>query len=291
MPLSQIRLQFAVKFSDTPGSQDYNFIHKPGSDFGWDWGPSFAPQGIYGGVRLHAYSRAQLTGMALQPTTRICRSKSPFQISTSTCTGLPDSCTPASSSPLNSMPGLLAYSWKSHETLQQLRHLQPLSPLPPILSPQGMLHRCHSWAAPPQQRLPHAVSAGQGAVLTCWRAWRSGRDLPQRVLGWQRRLAVFPGWPTDRADNSTPCVRTLNSCQRYAGAPADCAGDLNLSWCCVMEVQTEVCGELSMPWGVTACRLCMADVVMYVACMWLQCLCLQCTTPNRQDLRQASWHA
>ena len=55
-------LQFAIKFSDTPGSQQYNFIRKPGSDFGWDWGPSFAPQGIYGGVRLHAYSHAQLTG-------------------------------------------------------------------------------------------------------------------------------------------------------------------------------------------------------------------------------------
>ena len=42
---------------------NYNFIRKPGSDFGWDWGPGFAPAGIYGGVQLHAYSAAYLTGV------------------------------------------------------------------------------------------------------------------------------------------------------------------------------------------------------------------------------------
>ena len=185
--LSRILLQFAVKFSDTPGSKDYNFIRKPGSDFGWDWGPSFAPQGIYGGVRLHAYSCAQLTGMPLQPTTsweRICHSHSPPFFLYQRLHGTALQLYSANSSPLNSMPGLLANSCKSHETLQQLRHLQPLSPLPLIPSSQGMLHRCHSWAVSPQQWLPHAVGAGQGAVLTCWRAWHPGCDLPQRVLVW-----------------------------------------------------------------------------------------------------------
>ena len=43
---------------DTP----YNFIRKPGSDAGWDWGPSLMAQGIYGSVELHAYSTPYLTG-------------------------------------------------------------------------------------------------------------------------------------------------------------------------------------------------------------------------------------
>eukprot|EP00803_Ostreobium_quekettii_P007189 evm.model.scf_973.2 EVM.evm.TU.scf_973.2 scf_973:5640-12165(-) len=40
----------------------YNFIRKAACDFGWDWGPAFAPCGIYGDVELHAYSHAYLTG-------------------------------------------------------------------------------------------------------------------------------------------------------------------------------------------------------------------------------------
>lgn len=40
----------------------YNFLRKPASDFGWDWGPAFTPAGIYGAVELQAYSGAFLTG-------------------------------------------------------------------------------------------------------------------------------------------------------------------------------------------------------------------------------------
>jgi hypothetical protein len=40
----------------------YNFLRKPASDFGWDWGPAFAPSGIYGGVELVGYSAGMLTG-------------------------------------------------------------------------------------------------------------------------------------------------------------------------------------------------------------------------------------
>lgn len=47
------------------GYDHYNFIRKPASDFGWDWGPAFSPAGIFGGVSLEAYSTAYLTGCAL----------------------------------------------------------------------------------------------------------------------------------------------------------------------------------------------------------------------------------
>jgi hypothetical protein len=40
----------------------YNYLRKPASDFGWDWGPAFTPAGIYGSVQLQAYSGAFLTG-------------------------------------------------------------------------------------------------------------------------------------------------------------------------------------------------------------------------------------
>ena len=41
----------------------WNFLRKPASDFGWDWGPAFAASGIYGGVQLKAYSAAHMTGL------------------------------------------------------------------------------------------------------------------------------------------------------------------------------------------------------------------------------------
>lgn len=43
----------------------YNFIRKAASDFGWDWGPAFAPSGISGPVYLHAYSQPFITGVCV----------------------------------------------------------------------------------------------------------------------------------------------------------------------------------------------------------------------------------
>lgn len=40
----------------------YNFVRKAASDYGWDWGPAFAPAGIPGAVELLGYSTAVLTG-------------------------------------------------------------------------------------------------------------------------------------------------------------------------------------------------------------------------------------
>lgn len=40
----------------------YNFLRKPPADFGWDWGPAFAPAGIYGGVLLVSYDTVYITG-------------------------------------------------------------------------------------------------------------------------------------------------------------------------------------------------------------------------------------
>ena len=43
-------------------SQHFNFLRKPASDWGWDWGPAFAPSGIQGEVQLLALSTAYLAG-------------------------------------------------------------------------------------------------------------------------------------------------------------------------------------------------------------------------------------
>ena len=40
----------------------YNFLRKPASDFGWDWGPAYAPSGLYGAVDLVGYSAGVLDG-------------------------------------------------------------------------------------------------------------------------------------------------------------------------------------------------------------------------------------
>ncbi|KAK9829297.1 hypothetical protein WJX72_005014 [[Myrmecia] bisecta] len=42
---------------------NYNFLRKPASDFGWDWGPAFAPAGVYGDIKFAGYSAAYLTGV------------------------------------------------------------------------------------------------------------------------------------------------------------------------------------------------------------------------------------
>ena len=40
----------------------YNFLRKPAADFGWDWGPAFAPAGIFGGILLVVYDTVYITG-------------------------------------------------------------------------------------------------------------------------------------------------------------------------------------------------------------------------------------
>ena len=43
----------------------YNFVRKAASDFGWDWGPAFAPAAISGAVELRGRSSASLSGKHL----------------------------------------------------------------------------------------------------------------------------------------------------------------------------------------------------------------------------------
>ena len=53
---------YAVPAVQQPGSiPHFNFIRKPASDLGWDWGPAFAPSGL-SGVKLRGFSSPFLTG-------------------------------------------------------------------------------------------------------------------------------------------------------------------------------------------------------------------------------------
>lgn len=44
------------------GFEHFNFLRKPASDWGWDWGPAFAASGIHGDVQLVALNTAWLKG-------------------------------------------------------------------------------------------------------------------------------------------------------------------------------------------------------------------------------------
>lgn len=53
---------YAAPTVEQPGSiPHFNFIRKAASDFGWDWGPAFAPSGL-SGVKLRGFSSPFLTG-------------------------------------------------------------------------------------------------------------------------------------------------------------------------------------------------------------------------------------
>jgi len=45
----------------------YNFMRKAASDFGWDWGPAFAPVGLSDAVHLRAYSRPFIVRASFPP--------------------------------------------------------------------------------------------------------------------------------------------------------------------------------------------------------------------------------
>ena len=44
----------------------FNFLRKPASDFGWDWGPAFAPAGL-GGVTLAGDQGLEILGVRPLP--------------------------------------------------------------------------------------------------------------------------------------------------------------------------------------------------------------------------------
>ena len=56
----------ASRLQQKGGMDHWNFLRKPASDFGWDWGPAFAPCGVAGGVSLEVYSAAHLAGATLR---------------------------------------------------------------------------------------------------------------------------------------------------------------------------------------------------------------------------------
>ena len=45
---------------------DWNFVRKAASDYGWDWGPAFAPAGVMGGVTLAVSSSARIVGCVVR---------------------------------------------------------------------------------------------------------------------------------------------------------------------------------------------------------------------------------
>lgn len=45
---------------------DWNHVRKAASDFGWDWGPAFAPVGVAGGVKLEVHRSARLIGATVR---------------------------------------------------------------------------------------------------------------------------------------------------------------------------------------------------------------------------------
>ena len=47
---------------------DWNHVRKAASDFGWDWGPAFAPVGVAVGVSLEVHSSARLVGATVRQT-------------------------------------------------------------------------------------------------------------------------------------------------------------------------------------------------------------------------------
>ncbi len=44
----------------------YHYVRKTASDYGWDWGPAFAPSGVNGHVALVAASRPHLRGLLVR---------------------------------------------------------------------------------------------------------------------------------------------------------------------------------------------------------------------------------
>ncbi|KAM3569828.1 hypothetical protein VYU27_008077, partial [Nannochloropsis oceanica] len=52
-------------FNTWPGYSAKNFLRKTSSDFGWDWGPAFIPQGIIKGVRLFKASVGELSDVLI----------------------------------------------------------------------------------------------------------------------------------------------------------------------------------------------------------------------------------
>lgn len=45
---------------------DWNFVRKAASDYGWDWGPAFAPAGVMGSASLTVHSSARIVGCVVR---------------------------------------------------------------------------------------------------------------------------------------------------------------------------------------------------------------------------------